>query len=117
MSKSTFVDGMLLNAVLILAGVICLVWISTLGNNDIAEKMKFYGSNAGGFVAMFLFLAPFFFVFKKVSNGDLDGKRLAYWMCGMILVQLVIAAYIPLIVDLYRNIGVDLGAFIIRLKE
>lgn len=116
MSKNTFVDGMLLNAALIVAGVTFLVWVSTLGNNDIAAKMEFYGSSAGSFVGMFLFMVPFVVVLQKVSQGGFTGKRLAVWMAGMVLVQLVIAAYIPVIVEVYRATGADMGDIIIRSK-
>ncbi|MDQ2078527.1 hypothetical protein [Marinimicrobium sp. ABcell2] len=117
MNKNAFADGMLINTALIVAGVVFLVWLSTLGSSDIATKMEFYGTSAGKFVSVVLLMVPFAVVFQKVTQGGLSGKRLAILIIGMVLVQLVIAAYMPLIVELFRGAGVDAGEVIIRAKD
>lgn len=116
MSNRKFVDGMLVNAGMIVAGVAFLLWLSTLGDSDIKSKVEFYGTTAGQLVSFVVFFIPFVVLSKKIGKSELSNARLIISILMMISVQLVIAAYIPFIVDLYRGIGVGIGSAVIEAK-
>ena len=107
----------LFNIAIIVGGVSGLLWLSTLGDNDIRSKMDFFGTGAGNFVAMILFLIPPVILIRKISGGEMTAKKLTYSIVAMISVQLLLFAYTPAIVKAYQSTGANIADFIIDSKR
>lgn len=109
---------MLVNCVLIIAGVGILLWLSTFGDNDIRSKMEFYGSQMGQLAIISLFMIPLFFVLSLISSRRISTARgLIKAVLAMFTIQIVIAAFAPNVVELGADIGNDAADVIIKAKQ
>lgn len=113
-----FASGMLVNCVLIIAGVGFLLWLSTFGDNDIRSKMEFYGSQMGQLAIIALFMIPFFFVFSLISSRRISTARgFVKAVMVMFTIQIVIAAFAPNVIELGADTGSDAAEAIIKIKQ
>lgn len=113
-----FASGMLVNCLLIIAGVGFLLWVSTFGDNDIRSKMEFYGSKMGQMAIMVLFLIPFFFVASLISSRRVSTTRgLVKVIAVMFAVQIFIAAFAPNVIALGASAGSDAAEAVIKAKQ
>jgi uncharacterized membrane protein len=109
------------NVVLIILGVTFLIWLSTLGDNEVRSKMEFYSGTAGTFVALGVFMLPLILAFKLMFSGigerELRNVKVQVTVGAiMIASQLVIIAFIPNIINLYTDVGETISDVVIRAK-
>lgn len=83
--------------------------------------MEFYSTNAAGFVAMFAFMVPFLITIKHMStkpNGlKRSNKQMAIAIAIMVSLQIIVAAYIPMIVNQFQKAGEATANLIIKSKN
>ena len=108
---------MLINSMMIVCGVSALLWLSTLGENDIRSKMEYFGTAAGATVAMILFLIPPSILLRKIAVGAITARSLAYSIVLVISFQLLLFSYIPVIVNTYEGTATDIADFVIDSKN
>ena len=110
------------NIVLVVLGVGFLLWLSTFGDNEIRSKMEFYSNGAGSFVGWALLFVPVVIAAQWCSSRGADreprtGKAMIWAGVIAFSCQLVIAAFVPNIVSLYKDAGGYVSEGVIQLKK
>jgi hypothetical protein len=119
MSNQTenFSGGTFINMGLIIGGLAALLWLSTFGDNDIASKAEYYGTQAGQFVFMALFMIPFFVLMRSISSSTYTKKQLAKRIFILISFQFIVMSFAPNILKVYSEAGRDIGDMVIEMKN
>lgn len=99
---------------LIASGVSVLLWLSTLGDNDIRGKIEFFSTVAGKTLIMISFVIPLTFIIHKISCREMTAKKLALSIVILITLQLILLAYTPVILKAYQSAGETIGDLIIN---
>jgi len=87
----------ILNFVLIFFGTAFILWLSTLGEIELTEKVEFYTTTLGNVLIVGLFFAPLQFVMIYIAKNSLQFKKICALISVLICFQLVVISLVPYI--------------------